>query len=142
MRESDKQTGGCHCGAVRFELNRSGVVSAHHCHCRDCQRSTGSSMATFVAVPDPHFKMLQGEVKGHTVTGESGGQVTRSFCPQCGSPVYSEVTIMPGVKFVKAGVLDDSSWVSPVSSFWTSSAQPWGHVDTSIPGFEKNPAGP
>jgi hypothetical protein len=96
-------------------------------------------MATFVAVPDAYFKKSQGEVKFYSVTGASGGTVSRGFCPECGSPLYSEVTIMPGVKFIKAGSFDDSSWIAPVSSFWTSSAPPWGHVDTTIQGFQQNP---
>ncbi len=141
MGQSDLQAGACLCGASRFEFDGSAVVSAHHCHCRDCQRSTGSSMTTIVLVPDSSFRELEGDVGDFTVTGESGGQVTRCFCRQCGSPLYSHVSIMPGVKFVKAAALEDASWVQPISSFWTSSAQPWGHVDTAIDGFERNPAG-
>ena len=139
MAQADTLGGGCLCGAVRFSVDRAGVATAHHCHCRDCQRSTGSSMATFVAVPDAHFAKQQGEVKFYSVTGESGGTVSRGFCSECGSPLYSEVTIMPGIKFIKAGAFDDSSWITPVSSFWTSSAAPWGHVDPAIQGFERNP---
>ncbi len=138
MSEQERD-GGCLCGAVRFRVQQNAVVSAHHCHCRDCQRATGSSMATFAAVPSPGFTLEKGEVASYTVIGQSGGKVTRLFCPTCGSQLWSEVTVMPGVKFVKAGVFDDPSWVSPVSSFWTSSAQPWGHVDPTIPGFETNP---
>jgi hypothetical protein len=74
---------------------------ANHCHCRDCQRCTGSGFATFVVVPEAAFE-LSGEPRGFTVTGESGGSVTRSFCPSCGSQLYSQVTIMPGFFFVKA----------------------------------------
>ena len=98
-------------------------------------------MTTFVIVPDDHFRALQGDVKSYTVTGASGGEVSRCFCSECGSPLYSHVAIMPGLRFVKAAALDDASWVSPVSSFWSASAQPWGHVDTSIAAFEANPAG-
>jgi len=98
-------------------------------------------MATFAAVPDPAFELESGQLKSYTVTGASGGQVSRVFCPECGSQLWSEVTIMPGVKFIKGGAFDDASWIRPVSSFWTGSTQPWGHVDTTIAIFEANPGG-
>lgn len=133
------ETGGCLCGAVRFEIDRDGVISAHHCHCRDCQRTTGSASTTFLIVPEASFSSLQGEPNYFTVTGTAGSEVKRGFCGNCGCPLYSEVSVMPGVKFVKAGALDAPSWVRPVSSFWTGSAQPWGHVDDSLDSFEANP---
>jgi hypothetical protein len=134
-----EQSGGCLCGAVRFHIDQSAVVSAHHCHCRDCQRATGSAMATFAAVPDSAFTLESGEVKSFAVTGQSGGQVARAFCPECGSQLWSEVTVMPGVKFIKGGAFDDASWIKPVSSFWTGSAQPWGPPAAGIQQFETNP---
>ena len=139
MAETDKLNGGCLCGTVRFELDRASVATAHNCYCADCQRSTGSSMATFVTVPDAAFTLLQGQPKFYSVVGDSGGEVSRGFCPNCGSPLYSTVTVMPGFTFVKAGALDDSSWVTPVSSFWVSSARPWAHVDGGSQTFERNP---
>ena len=139
MSEANNHSGGCLCGAIRFDVDAAGVISAHHCHCRDCQRSTGSAMATIVIMPSAHYRLVSGTPKSHTVTAESGGKVTRSFCGDCGSPISSEVSAMPGVTFVKGGVFDDPRWIAPASSFWTSSAQPWAHVDSDIPGFEKNP---
>lgn len=134
----DIATGGCSCGAVRFSFPRTAVLSAAHCHCRDCQRATGSAFATFCFVPEAAF-MIEGEPKGYTVHGESGQGVVRSFCPTCGSQLFSQVEVMPGVYFVKAGVLDDASWVEPASSYWASSAQPWCTPNPDIPAHDKNP---
>lgn len=125
MSASDLVEGGCLCGAVRFRLDRGGVVGSSHCHCRDCQRATGSAFATFCFVPDAAFDLQQGKPRSFTVTGTSGGEVTRSFCGDCGSQLYSVVAAMPGFFFVKAGALDDASWMVPSADYWGSSAQPW-----------------
>ncbi len=138
MSEQSEVTGGCACGDVRFRFDRSASPSAHHCHCRDCQRATGSAFATFCIVPGPAFE-LEGEPKTWRVAGESGGGVERSFCGTCGSQLFSQVEVMPGVYFVKTGAMDDASWVDPASSFWSVSAQPWCPVNPDIPSHERNP---
>ncbi len=125
MSEEQSVQGGCLCGAVRFHFDRAAVVGSNHCHCRDCQRATGSAFATFCMVPDAAFELERGQPRGFTVKGESGGDVTRSFCGDCGSQLYSNVAVMPGFMFVKSGALDDASWMEPASDFWGSSAQPW-----------------
>lgn len=124
MSEKSEQ-GRCLCGAVRFALDRSAVVGSNHCHCRDCQRATGSAFASFCMVPEAAFELSKGEPRAFTVQGQSGGDVSRSFCGECGSQLYSTVAVMPGFYFVKAGALDDASWMQPASDFWGSSAQPW-----------------
>ena len=86
---------------------RSAVVSAAHCHCRDCQRATGSAFATFCIVPEAAFS-VEGEPSSWHVEGESGRGVDRSFCGTCGSQLYSQVEVMPGLFFVKTGVMDDT----------------------------------
>jgi len=134
---SDEQ-GRCLCGRVRFHFDRGAVLGANHCHCRDCQRATGSAFATFCVVPEAAFHLEQGEPRSFTVKGESGGDVTRLFCGECGSQLYSQVTVMPGFFFVKAGALDDASWMQPASSFWGSSAQPWLPQLTEVV-HERNP---
>ncbi len=138
MTDSNTVTGGCQCGAIRFEFDRNSVPSAHHCHCRDCQRATGSAFATFCIVPGAAFE-LRGDPKRWEVEGESGRSVVRSFCGECGSQLFSEVEVMPGLFFVKSGALDDASWIEPASSFWASSAQPWCKPAEGIPAHDQNP---
>jgi hypothetical protein len=131
-------TGGCLCGAFKYQFDRDQIVSAHHCHCKDCQKITGSGKATIIMVPTEALQ-AEGELKSYTVTGTDGGHVTRDFCPTCGSPVISYLEEMPALRFVKAGSLDDSSWVTVDSSFWSSTAEPWSPVDESCPSVERNP---
>ena len=99
---------------------------------------TGSGKATIVMVPTEALETL-GELKTYTVTGTDGAHVTRGFCPTCGCQTMSYVEEMPAIRFVKAGTLEDSSWVTIDSSYWSCSAQPWSPVDASLPAFEKNP---
>ena len=131
--------GGCLCGNVRYEIDRSGVVGQAHCHCPDCQRATGSAFASFCFVPEPSFRAGQGEPKGYTVKGSSGELVTRFFCPDCGSPLYSEVAVMPGAKIVKSGSLDDASWMRPEMMIWCDTAQPWVAMPDGLAKHAKNP---
>jgi hypothetical protein len=139
VRDVSVQAGGCLCGDVRFEIDRSAVISAHHCHCTDCQRSTGSAFATFCIVPEAGFRNLSGSPCFFAVKGTSGGSVERGFCASCGSPLFSRVSMAPGVLFVKAGALDDGSWLEPASSFWAASAQPWAKADARLPIHQRNP---
>ena len=104
----ESESGGCLCGAVKFGFEKPNLISAHHCHCIDCQKSTGSGKATILMLPSKAIKM-EGELKFHTTTTASGRNMNRGFCRECGSPVLSFIEEMPEVKFVKAGSLDDSS---------------------------------
>lgn len=135
---SNVVTGGCLCERYRYTFDRDAVLSAHHCHCRDCRKMTGSGKATIVLVPTVALQ-AQGELNAYTVTGADGSHVTRCFCPNCGSGVISYVEELPDIRFVKAGTLDDSSWVAIDSSFWSSTAEPWSPVDTHCVAFERNP---
>ena len=82
--------GGCLCGNINYEFDSSKVISAHHCHCKDCQKSTGSGKATIVMIPEENL-ILSGNLKFYTVTGTAGSHISRGFCEDCGSPVISFV---------------------------------------------------
>ena len=66
-------------------------------------------------------------------------QACHLICPNCGSPIISYVTEQPDVKFIKAGSLDDSSWLKIESSFWSDTANPWDPINENLPAFQKNP---
>jgi hypothetical protein len=93
-----------------MKFDSSKVISAHHCHCKDCQKSTGSGKATIVMIPEEDLT-LSGNLKFYTVTGTAGSHISRGFCEECGSPVISFVEENAGIKFIKAGTLNDSSWL-------------------------------
>ena len=82
---------------------------------------------------------LNGDLKFFTVSGSAGSKVSRGFCEDCGSPLISFVEENPNIKFIKAGSIDDSSWVTANSNFWSSSASSWSPADEKIHSFTHNP---
>ena len=133
-----KELGTCLCGDFKYHFDREQVMSAHHCHCKDCRTITGSGKATIVMVPTESLNM-DGELKTFSVIGTDGAHVTRGFCANCGSQLISYLEEIPTIRFVKAGTLADSSWVKVDSSFWSCTAESWSPVDSTAEAFDKNP---
>ena len=130
--------GGCRCGSIRYECTADPVMVAY-CHCRDCQYASGGPASAILLVPRPAISVTEGEPTAFSLESESGSQVTRKFCGQCGSPLFSELGASPEIYVIKAGSLDDPSWLKPAMHIWTSSAQPWALPDDGLPRLEKNP---
>ena len=125
MTPSTPLTGRCLCGAVSYTVDAEPVVQAV-CHCTDCQRQTGGPYSVIVAFPAAALQVEGDTLASYSTVGEDhGGATERSFCNACGAPVFSRAAVMPEVVFIKAGSLDDASWVQPSVEAWTSSAQPW-----------------
>ena len=133
----DQFSGGCRCGKVRYEC-KAAPVFAGHCHCRDCQYASGGGYSTIFGVPAEALA-LDGVLAGYTVDTDSGNQVTRKFCPACGSPMLSELSANPAMIVLKAATLDDPSWLAPTFHIWTASGQPWVETASALPKFETNP---
>lgn len=130
-------SGGCVCRAVRYECTAEPLV-AWKCHCRDCQRATGSAFGAVLYVPKAALR-LTGEGKSYDVRGESGDTVSRGFCPQCGSPAWAQGDINPEMIGVWAASLDDPSGFEPAVDIWTASAQPWDYLKPHLPKYERQP---
>jgi hypothetical protein len=131
-------TGGCMCGAVRYECSAEPVMAAN-CYCTDCQHSSGGAFASVALVPKAAFKMTKGNVKHHEVTADSGNKLSRGFCAECGSPILSLIGAMPDLVGIKAGSLDDPSKFKPGVNIFMSSAPPWAPVVEGLPKFAKGP---
>lgn len=127
-------TGGCACGAVRYECTAEPLGSIN-CHCRDCQRASGTAYASVLRVPAASFRVIKGEARFYSVKADSGNTVSRGFCAECGSPLFSRLSGMPDVVGVRAGSLDDPSWHRPTMDIFTASAQPWDHMNPDLPKF-------
>lgn len=131
--------GGCLCGAVRYEITGD-FAGSGVCHCRSCQYTTGGGPNYVALAPTAAFKVTKGEPKRYTRPGGSGGDITRVFCGDCGTPLWSEgaFPFYP----VKAGGLDDPSILEPAIHLWTSEAQPWHRIEPGRPAFPENPPAP
>ncbi|PSB03441.1 GFA family protein [Merismopedia glauca] len=129
-------TGGCICGAIRYECLAEPILMGN-CHCRDCQKATGTAFAAAILVPR-NALTITGDVKYYDVQGDSGGIVSRGFCPICGSRLFGKPPI-PELMGILAGSLDDPSEFQPVMDFYTASAQPWDYMNPTLPKFAKLP---
>jgi hypothetical protein len=133
------QTGGCLCGKIRYEISEA-PQSVYTCHCVDCQRLTSSAFSMAIVVTDRAFRLMGAEPRPIQRTADSGGLVTRWVCPQCGSWVYGASSSDNRLRRVRAGTLDDTSWVRPTVHFWTRSKQPWITLPEGDQVFETQPA--
>jgi hypothetical protein len=131
-------TGGCACGAIRYETTAEPVVM-FHCHCRDCQRASGGPFTSFVIVPAEAFRFSQGSVRLHDSPSHRGGKTHRGFCADCGSPILAKTDANPDIVAIRTASLDDASWFNPQMDVWTSDAHPWDQMNPALPKFEKYP---
>jgi hypothetical protein len=130
--------GGCLCGAVRYTTTAEPVMSAV-CHCRDCQRFTGSAFGALVGVPKEALT-IDGTMKTFTSLGGSGKPILRHFCPECGSSIAEEPGTRPGLVILNVGTLDDPKSVTPAREIFCDDALPWVQVTGDMLRFAKAPA--
>jgi hypothetical protein len=115
--------GGCLCGQVRYAVTGDALLTAV-CHCRHCQRQSGSAFSVAAAYPSDAYAQT-GETRVFHDVGDSGQAVERHFCPDCGSPIVSIAAALPGVTIVKAGTLDDFAAITPAAEVYCDSALSW-----------------
>lgn len=131
-------SGGCACGAIRYSCDSEPLFSMN-CHCRDCQRETGSAYSAVIGVPRAAFRKVQGTPKYFEVLADRGSPTRRFFCPNCGSPLWGEPAGSPDLITIRAGSLDDPGAYQPAADIYTSSAQPWDYMNPSLPKSPKLP---
>jgi hypothetical protein len=128
-------TGGCLCGAVRYDLTAP-MLFGGFCYCADCRKISGSHSAS-MAVPEAALKVT-GETREFSCTSGSGNPVTRVFCPNCGSGILSKGA-RAGVVMLKAGTLDDPENFKPMASIYASRAPTWDRPREGLPAFPEMP---
>ena len=131
------RTGRCLCGACAYEIEGDPVVVAH-CHCVDCQRLSGAGHATGAMFPEAGIR-LEGPVASYAFASEAGNEVTRLFCPTCGSPLFGRNTGMPGVMTISAGVLDQADALTPQAAIFARTRRHWDVMDPALPTFDGQP---
>ena len=125
------------CVGVRYTLSGEPALSGL-CHCRNCQRYTGSAFEPVMVFPSTNFS-VQGELKTYEDKGDSGKAVLRRFCPNCGSGISAEAEAMPRLAIVLVGGFDDPSVFTPTMEIFCNSAQPWVHAGGERKQFPKMP---
>jgi hypothetical protein len=116
------QTGGCLCGKIRYEISKAPQL-VYTCHCTHCQRITSSAFSIGITVPETAFRLSGIEPRPLQRIADSGRTNTRWVCPECA--VWLASPPRDGLIRIRAGTLDDTSWLTPTRHIWTRSKQPW-----------------
>ena len=135
MTDSSKEgrlSGGCACGAVRYETSREWEFS-FQCHCRKCQHATGTGHAPAFAVSAAETT-LTGPLKYYSHTADNGARTYTGFCGECGSPIVSGTERFPERVYLLAASLDDPAVFKPQFAVFESEAQPWDPVPAALRG--------
>jgi hypothetical protein len=131
-------TGGCACGAIRYETGSLPVVQ-NHCQCRDCQKRSGTGHGSYLTFPQRTEVTITGEAKTWRVAGDSGNEKIHAFCPTCGTPVYLTFAAVTEPIAIHAASLDDPGAFSPQVVTYTLRGHAWDAVDPALPKFEGMP---
>lgn len=125
--------GGCTCRHVRYRLT-SRPMFVHCCHCRWCQRETGSAFVLNAMIEADRVESLSGEVDVVDTPSNSGRGQKISRCPTCRVAVWSNYAgAGPTIRFVRVGTLDEPDRLPPDIHIFTESKQPWIVLPTGVP---------
>ena len=134
-----ERTGSCLCGGVTFKL-AADPLAARICWCRDCQHLAANGTVNLL-VPTEVLSVA-GTVAEHTKTADSGNDVTRQFCPTCGTHLFAKSSARPQFRVVRAGNLSDPSSIQPSVNIWANSAPGWACLDPTLERVDQQPAPP
>ncbi len=127
--------GGCACGAVRYDLT-SAPMYVHCCHCRECQRQTGTAFVLNAIIETGRIDIRAGRPEPVAVPTDSGNPHDIYRCPSCRCAVWSDYGRRPGIRFVRVGTLDDPAALPPDVHIFTRSKLPWITLPDGVPAFE------
>jgi hypothetical protein len=135
MGTNNAYEGGCSCGELRYRINADPLI-VHACHCRQCQRITGSAFVMNALVEKSEVETLSGVTADCRFPGTSH---TAFFCPKCGTYVWSQYVggRLASCWFVRVGTLDEPDRHPPDVHIYTSSKQPWVLIPQGAPRFQE-----
>lgn len=127
--------GGCDCRAVRYELV-SAPIFVHCCHCRWCQRETGSAFVLNAMIEADRVELLAGDVEVVITPSNSGKGQKIARCPHCRVALWSNYAGSGDrIRFVRIGTLDEPDRLPPDVHIFTMSKQPWVILPPGVPAF-------
>ena len=135
-----KTAGSCLCGKITVAVDGTPMLMAQ-CHCRDCQKSSGSGHMSQVFMPEAMVE-IGGDATGYSSTTDSGNTITRYFCPTCGGRVFGKNTLREGVVAIPVGLFEDRTWFKPNAVVYCRNRDDWDVTDESIPNFDAMPPPP
>ncbi|HJP99102.1 MAG TPA: GFA family protein [Rhodanobacteraceae bacterium] len=133
MSESENPEGGCDCRLVRYRLTRAPLF-VHCCHCRWCQRETGSAFVLNALIETDCVERLQGEPEMVMTPSASGKGQNIARCPSCRIALWSHYAgAGPKFAFIRVGTLDEPDRFPPDIHIFTTSRQPWVILPDGVP---------
>jgi hypothetical protein len=139
MSESGKRyTGGCLCGALRYEAEGEPLF-AGHCYCADCRKASGSGFVPFMGFASSAVR-FSGQSLKFTSKAANGGDAVRNSCPVCGSLVHGGEVGKDDQFTIYAGSLDDPSSFRPTIAIFTRNRPLWAVVPPELTMFETTPS--
>jgi len=134
-----EKTGRCLCGAVSFKLAAE-PLATRVCWCRDCQH-LAANLTVNILVPADALS-VSGPLAEHTKKADSGNEITRQFCPNCGTHLFAKSSGRPQFRVVRTGNLDEPSSFRPGMNIWAASAPGWACLDPALERVEQQPVAP
>jgi hypothetical protein len=131
-------TGGCQCGAVRYEI-RAQPLTVYACHCTECQRQSASAFSLSLVVARDAVVIIAGTPKQWRRVIEGTRAIGCVFCGECGVRLLHNPERNPQVSIVKPGTLDDTGWLEPVGHVWTRRAQSWFEIPDDGVNYDGQP---
>lgn len=135
---AEPYTGGCACGAIRYEASGEPVFQ-NHCQCRDCRARSGTGHSSFLTFAQRTEIKITGNTAAWSVAGDSGNEKVHAFCPTCGAPVYLTFSAMPDFVAIHAGSLDEPARFNPQAVTYSARRCAWDIMDPSLQQFEQMP---
>ena len=132
------QTGGCQCGAVRYEFGGS-PLDVYVCHCTECRKQSASAHGISVIVSSDAVRLTRGVLKKWTRSTDSGNTLDCFFCPECGSRVWHGNTDSDAAISIKGGSLDNPPDLSSANHIWTDSKMPGIMIPQVVRQFPREP---
>jgi hypothetical protein len=130
-------SGGCLCGALRYEIDGKPKFVTK-CYCTDCQKESGAGHLTLVAFEAGAVR-VSGETRCFVGKGDSGNDVSRTFCPGCGTTITGQPGSLPGLSMIRAGTLDDSAGLTTSIAIYGDSAREWDQPPAGVKLFPAMP---
>jgi hypothetical protein len=127
--------GRCACGSVRYRLT-SKPMFVHCCHCRDCQRQTGSAFVINALIETDRIERLSGAPEPVAVPTDSSRPHDIYRCPNCQTALWSDYGRRPAIRFVRVGTLEDPASLPPDVHIFTRSKLPWVGLPGNVPAFD------
>ncbi len=132
-----KLSGKCLCGNIAFTADTDIKLMAN-CHCSDCRAATGAAYGTLLFVDEAALE-VKGAPKVFKHVADSGANMEKHFCPDCGSQMFGKNSNRPNTVSVRAGVVDQTELVRPAVNVYLSSRIASTPIDPDVKGFAKMP---